>query len=175
VNRDRGSASLWLLGVGLAVVLLGAVAATVASAVVARHRAQAAADLGALAGAVRAAQGEAAACARAAELVRANLARLVGCRLDGLDLVVTAEVGPARASARAGPVRTEPTAEPTVEPTVEPTAEPAAGPAARRPPRTMPRRHAPVGHLVRLGAPADGGGNLIERGRDASPCWLVGG
>jgi secretion/DNA translocation related TadE-like protein len=108
VNRDRGSASLWLLGVGLAVVLLGVVAATVASAVVARHRAQAAADLGALAGASRAAQGEAVACARAAELVRANRARLVGCRLDGLDLVVTAEVGLARATARAGPVRASP-------------------------------------------------------------------
>ncbi len=107
MNRDRGSASLWLLGVGLGVVLLGVMAATVASAVVARHRAQAAADLGALAGAARAAQGEAVACARAAELVRANRARLVGCRLDGLDLVVTAAVGPARATARAGPVRAD--------------------------------------------------------------------
>jgi secretion/DNA translocation related TadE-like protein len=105
VSRDRGSASLWLLGVGLAVVLLGTVAAAVASAVVARHRAQAAADLGALAGAAHAGRGEAAACARAAELVRANRARPVGCHLDGLDLVITAEVGPARAQARAGPVR----------------------------------------------------------------------
>jgi hypothetical protein len=42
----------------------------------------------------------------------ANGARMAGCRLDGLDVVVTAEVavsgapaglGPARASARAGP------------------------------------------------------------------------
>jgi secretion/DNA translocation related TadE-like protein len=105
VTRDRGSASLWLLGVGLAVVLVAVAAAMIASAVVARHRAQAAADLGALAGAARVADGEATACDRAAELVRANGAHLVGCRVDGLDVVVTVEVGRARASARAGPVR----------------------------------------------------------------------
>ncbi len=183
MNRDRGSASLWLLGVGLAVVLLGAVAATVASAVVARHRAQAAADLGALAGAARAAQGEAAACARAAELVRANRARLVGCRLDGLDLVVTAEVGPARASARAGPVRSlsrslsRPPirgAEPRgAEPAV--TGAPPAGPAARRPPRAVPHRHARSDTTFGWAPQRTGGGDRTEQGRHASPCWLVSG
>lgn len=105
MTRDRGSASLWLLGIGLAVVALGVAAAGAATAIVARHRAQSAADLGALAGAVRWAEGEAVACARADELVRANGARLVDCRLDGLDVIVTVEAGPARARARAGPVR----------------------------------------------------------------------
>ena len=109
MSRDRGSASVLVLAAGLVVVLIGLAVATVASAVVARHRAQAAADLGALAGAARAIDGETAACARAAQVVAYNLARLTGCRAVGLDLIVTAEVaGPAGlsayASARAGPV-----------------------------------------------------------------------
>jgi secretion/DNA translocation related TadE-like protein len=63
---------------------------------------------------MRAVEGEEAACARAAELVSANGGRLTGCRLDGLDIVVTAEVAvtplpgletTASAAARAGPVR----------------------------------------------------------------------
>src|SRR5206468_1321308 len=44
------------------------------------------------------------ACARAGDIVAANGARLLDCRVDGLDLVVSAGVGPARAAARAGPV-----------------------------------------------------------------------
>jgi secretion/DNA translocation related TadE-like protein len=90
--------------------------ATVGAAHLAQHRAQAAADLGALAGAARAPQGQAAACVRAAELVAANGGRLTGCTLDGLDLTVMVEAalppaaGPARpavATARAGPVRAD--------------------------------------------------------------------
>src|SRR5690242_2758285 len=110
-RAERGSASLWLLGVGLAVVLVGAGLAHAATAVVARHRAEAAADFGALAAATRAATGTANACAFAATIVHDNGARLAACRLDGLDAVVTAEVdlpdglGPASGGARAGPVR----------------------------------------------------------------------
>jgi secretion/DNA translocation related TadE-like protein len=82
---------------------LGAAAAT------ARHRAQAAADLGALAGARYAVDGSSIACARAAGIVEANGARLAGCRLEGVDLIVVAELpvsglGTARGMARAGPV-----------------------------------------------------------------------
>jgi len=112
--NDRGSGSVWLLGVGLAVVLFGGMVAHVELAIVARHRAEAAADLGALAGAVRAAEGADAACARAGLLVAANGARLAGCRVDGLDVTVTADVdlpdgiGPAHATARAGPARAGP-------------------------------------------------------------------
>jgi secretion/DNA translocation related TadE-like protein len=64
-----------------------------------------------LAGAVHAAEGEAVACAEAERIVRANGARLLGCRLDALDVTVTASVeapggwGAASASARAGPLR----------------------------------------------------------------------
>jgi secretion/DNA translocation related TadE-like protein len=111
---DRGSASLWLLGVGLAVLLFAGAVAAAGSVLVAKHRAQAAADLGALAGAVRAGEGHSAACDRAGQIVAANGGRLVECRLDGLDVVIGVEiaaaslgraVGPARAWARAGPVR----------------------------------------------------------------------
>jgi secretion/DNA translocation related TadE-like protein len=113
-ESDRGSASLWLLGVGLAVLAFAGAVAAAGSVLVARHRAQAAADLGALAGAVRTAEGSSAACDRSREIVEVNGARLVECRLDGLDVVVGVEadaaslgqtVGPARAWARAGPVR----------------------------------------------------------------------
>jgi secretion/DNA translocation related TadE-like protein len=113
-GRDRGSASLWVLASGLVVLLLGVGAAHVGTAMIARHRALAAADLGALAGAGSAYAGESVACAHAARLVAANHARLVGCVLSGLDVTVTAEVdlaGPAgrvltaRAVSRAGPIR----------------------------------------------------------------------
>lgn len=79
------------------------------SAVVARHRAQAAADLAALAGAAELPQGAAAACARVAALTREMRVTVVGCQVDALDVIVTVEVGVgrlgvARAIARAGPV-----------------------------------------------------------------------
>jgi secretion/DNA translocation related TadE-like protein len=103
--KDRGSASIWLLAVGFVVVAVGIGAALVGVALTDRHRARVAADLGALAGARWAVDGADTACERAGGIVAANGARLVACRLDGLDIEVTAQVGPARASARAGPVR----------------------------------------------------------------------
>jgi len=108
---DRGSASLWLLGVALAVLLLAGTVAMAGGLLVARHRAQSAADLGALAGAVRAVQGPGVACPAAERIVRANGGQLVACEVDGLDVVITVRVnGPAGwgsvdASARAGPAR----------------------------------------------------------------------
>jgi secretion/DNA translocation related TadE-like protein len=84
----------------------------VGSAVVARHRAQAAADLAALAAAGHLVDGAAAACARAAALARAMRTSMAGCVIDDLDVVVAVEatvglgrfgVGPARGTARAGP------------------------------------------------------------------------
>jgi secretion/DNA translocation related TadE-like protein len=110
--RDRGSASIWLLAVGFVVVAVGLGAALVGVALTDRHRAQVAADLGALAGARYAVDGAGTACERAGRIVAANRARLVECRLDGLDLVITAQVGPARAAARAGPVRVSATRQP---------------------------------------------------------------
>lgn len=80
------------------------------SAVVARHRAQAAADLAALAAAARVPAGFQAACAQANAVAGAMRASTTGCVVDELDVVVTIEVGlasgrwgKALAAARAGP------------------------------------------------------------------------
>jgi secretion/DNA translocation related TadE-like protein len=80
-------------------------------AVVARHRAQAAADLAALGAAAQLPAGAEAACGRAGLLARKMRADEIHCRIQGLDVVVTVEVavgrgGTARAAARAGPVET---------------------------------------------------------------------
>ncbi|GIJ08248.1 Rv3654c family TadE-like protein [Micromonospora andamanensis] len=113
-DGERGGATICLLGVGLLFVVAGLFGAGVGAARVARQQARVAADLGALAGAARALQDEPVACARAVELVAANSARLVRCRLDGLDVLVTTEVTvaplpgmtrTARATSRAGPLR----------------------------------------------------------------------
>ncbi|SBT69225.1 helicase/secretion neighborhood TadE-like protein [Micromonospora sediminicola] len=105
-----------LLAIGLVFVLVGLFGAGLGAARCARHQARVAADFGALAGAVRVLDGVDSACARAAALVSANGGRLAGCRVDGLDLVVTAQVrvaplpGLARvatATSRAGPVQAD--------------------------------------------------------------------
>ena len=97
----------------LAVVLaaVGAVV-VVGSAVIARHRAQAAADLAALAAAGRLAAGQNAACGWAVSVADQMNARVTACAADALDVVVTVDVdaalgrwglGAASAAARAGP------------------------------------------------------------------------
>ncbi|WP_030440742.1 Rv3654c family TadE-like protein [Actinoplanes subtropicus] len=110
---DQGAASVLLLGVGLVLVLAGLGGAAIGTARVARHQAQNAADLAALAGATDAVFGEPVACARAARFAAANGARLTSCTVDGLEIVVRAEVAvqplpgvlrKAAASARAGPI-----------------------------------------------------------------------
>ncbi|OBK20245.1 helicase [Mycobacterium sp. 1165196.3] len=92
------------------VVLLTATGAGVylGSAVVARHRAQAVADLAALAAAARLSSGADTACAGATVLAHRMRVDDIGCVVDGLDVVVTARVavalgGAAKAAARAGP------------------------------------------------------------------------
>ena len=112
-GADRGSASLWLLALGLALFAAAGMGAAVGAARVASQRAQVAADLGALAGAARAIEGADAACARAAEFAARNGGQVTACALDGLTLQITVEVATtalpggkriAEASARAGPV-----------------------------------------------------------------------
>ncbi|MCV7050671.1 helicase [Mycobacterium heidelbergense] len=90
---------LWVAGAG----------AYLGSVVVARHRAQAAADLAALAAAARLPSGVGSACARATAVARQMRVDGARCEVDGLDVVVTVQVGvafagAARAAARAGPV-----------------------------------------------------------------------
>ncbi|KAB2351137.1 helicase [Actinomadura rudentiformis] len=102
----------------MAVVWVVAVTAmTVGSVRVARHRADAAADLAALAGAARVAEGSGAAC-RAADAVAAKSgARLSGCRVRGrvveisvtvvLRVPIGTDVLRVSSRARAGPVGPE--------------------------------------------------------------------
>lgn len=107
---DRGAASVLVLGVGLVLIALGAAGAAVGTARVARHQAGVAADFGALAGGRHVIEGEAAACAVARRYVEANGARMTGCAVTGLDIVVRTEVpvgvvpASAEAASRAGPV-----------------------------------------------------------------------
>jgi secretion/DNA translocation related TadE-like protein len=76
----------------------------IGAAVIARHRAQAAADLAALAAAARLPAGSVVACREASMIADAMRVGVVACAADGLDVVVTIDAGPARAAARAGPV-----------------------------------------------------------------------
>ncbi|MEW2412632.1 Rv3654c family TadE-like protein [Streptomyces sp. NPDC046866] len=104
---DRGSATVWA---ALVAVVLGAVFGGVlllGQAVVARHRAAAAADLAALAAAAAWAHGPETACAAAGRVARAQDAALAGCTLHGEVAEVAAR--PAKgpftpvSTARAGP------------------------------------------------------------------------
>jgi secretion/DNA translocation related TadE-like protein len=91
---------LWVTGAG----------AYLGSVVVARHRAQAAADLSALAAAARLPSGAQAACARATVVARQMRIDDAWCEVDDLDVVITIRVvvfaAVAKAAARAGPVDT---------------------------------------------------------------------
>ncbi|MFJ6047663.1 MULTISPECIES: Rv3654c family TadE-like protein [unclassified Streptomyces] len=107
MSRDRGSATVWA---ALVATVLGAVFGGVlllGQAVVARHRAAAAADLAGLAAAATWAHGPEAACAAALRVARAQGAALGGCLVRGEVAEVTAEVaaGPFTPAvrARAGP------------------------------------------------------------------------
>jgi secretion/DNA translocation related TadE-like protein len=112
-DSDRGSASVIAAAMMTLLMVLAGAGVMVGSAVTARHRAQAAADLAALAGAGQVASGQSAACASAASVARAMQAGVATCTVDGLDVVVTIEVPvrlgrlgiqAAHAAARAGPV-----------------------------------------------------------------------
>ncbi|WP_308344828.1 Rv3654c family TadE-like protein [Streptomyces sp. ISL-94] len=107
MSRDRGSATVWAV---LVATVLGAVFGGVlllGQAVVARHRAAAAADLAALAAAASWAHGPEAACATARRVARAQGAALAACRVEGEVAEVTARpaTGPFTPGirARAGP------------------------------------------------------------------------
>lgn len=106
-DRDRGSASVLVLALVAVTVALATLLGLLASAHAARGRAQAAADLAALAGAQRALTGGAA-CGLAREVAARNGAGLDRCHeLPGAVVEVAASVsgvwGVATAAARAGP------------------------------------------------------------------------
>lgn len=102
-----------LVAVGITVlILLTGLAVQLGAVLLARHRAENAADLAALAGAAVVLDGSDRACATAGEIARANGAELVSCHQESLDVRVQARVrvragpltGLATGRARAGPV-----------------------------------------------------------------------
>ncbi|MGU3502213.1 Rv3654c family TadE-like protein [Mycobacterium sp. C31M] len=86
-------------------------ATVLGSVVITRHRAQAAADLSALAGAARLAAGEQSACAAVESVTHANAGTVAECAVDGLDVLVTVTATTVlsgwqvSARARAGPAQ----------------------------------------------------------------------
>lgn len=112
-RRDHGCATVLVVSVVAVILVVAGGAFTLVGVVVASHRARAAADLSALAGAAVIVRGESpsSACARAAAVARRNDAVPVSCRASpvlGLEVVVTVEVavaglGAATARSRAGP------------------------------------------------------------------------
>lgn len=110
-DPDRGSGSVLVVGVVLALLVLTAGGLVVGSAVVASGRARTAADLAALAGAAALQRGSSSggACAEAGRVASANGSRLMGCAVGGFDVEVTASSGAALvagvavARSRAGP------------------------------------------------------------------------
>lgn len=114
-RRDRGSATVLVLGLAVVLTVVAALGLGAAEAVVTRHRADAAADLAALAAATRAADGQAEACRTAARTAALTGSAAVGCRVDGDVATVVVEVRlpgrlavlpPLRVTARAGPAPT---------------------------------------------------------------------
>lgn len=102
-RSEAGAASVVVLALAFALVVVAWGAGSVVSAVIAHRIAQNAADLAALAGA------QAATCDAAADVAQANHARLVGCALEGsvvtVEVIVTTTFGlhaDLRARARAG-------------------------------------------------------------------------
>lgn len=100
---ERGSATVWSLGIVAVLLALFAAGLLQVQAVVLRHRAGAAADLAALAAADHALEGRAHACDLAREVATAQAARLATCSVTGEIADVVAEVDGVRVRSRAGP------------------------------------------------------------------------
>ncbi|MFD7450244.1 Rv3654c family TadE-like protein [Kitasatospora sp. NPDC059827] len=122
-GADTGSATVWLLALAMLGTAVFAATVAVGTVVAARHRAESAADLAALAAADLLLLDPDGGCARAVGIAAAQGAAVVSCAVDrSADAVeVVAEVpvgglprrlpvGPARARSRAGPVRAPATA-----------------------------------------------------------------
>jgi secretion/DNA translocation related TadE-like protein len=78
-GREKGSATIWVISLTALVWFVAGILLAAGSSRVARHRAQAAADLSALAGAVHALAAPARACREARALATANHAALTRC------------------------------------------------------------------------------------------------
>jgi secretion/DNA translocation related TadE-like protein len=116
-RSDSGIATLWGLAIIGILLLFAAVAAGVVSLIGARHQAETAADLAALAGAQTVAYGDGDPCQVASWVAVANRGRLTRCAVDGDSVEVRVEVESPRllgqtwtltGRARAGPADAAP-------------------------------------------------------------------
>lgn len=108
MRRDRSDAGFsTVMALGLIVVILavGGVMATLVAVSATRHRAEAIADLAALAAAQHSLEGPDAACGVARRLARAQQGVLLECLLDGFDAVVLVGVAPPGRAASFGLVK----------------------------------------------------------------------
>ena len=108
MNRPRrlgeeGYATIAAAGIIVAIVSLLLIVAAVGSRVAARHEAQVAADLAAVAGSWALATGEDT-CTAASDTAALNDATLENCTESGRDVIVTATVRGRSTQAKAGPV-----------------------------------------------------------------------
>ncbi|TDD52167.1 Rv3654c family TadE-like protein [Saccharopolyspora elongata] len=112
MSGDRGAATVVAAVLSLALIILLSVVLQLGAVTVARHRAEGAADLAALAAAAYAPHGQQVACERANRVASGMRAELAECRMDGWDAVVTVRADlpafvpggrKASARARAGP------------------------------------------------------------------------
>ncbi|MCU1684959.1 MAG: putative rane protein [Amycolatopsis sp.] len=111
-DQERGAATIWTAIAVTALLCVVAFAFWLGSAAIARHRAEGAADLAALAAAGVAHRGSGPACDLARLVAERMATRLVGCRLDADDALVEVSAsapgvplnfGSVGARARAGP------------------------------------------------------------------------
>ncbi|WP_422389379.1 Rv3654c family TadE-like protein [Actinomadura luteofluorescens] len=94
LGGDRGAGTVLVVGFAVVVWVVGISAVLVGGVRGARHRGEAAADMAALAGAARVADGRGVACARAREIAVGSGARVVRCRVRGevVDVSVAVDV-----------------------------------------------------------------------------------
>jgi len=133
-SGDAGSGSILVLSLSAVVALVACVLVALGAVATSRHRAASAADLGALAAAGQALEGEGLACARAARVVLAAGASVVACRVSGDVAEVDVEVRPAgplgvlgsaHGRAKAGPASSPGVSRPRDSGTAEAEARPA--------------------------------------------------
>jgi secretion/DNA translocation related TadE-like protein len=112
-HDDRGAATVWAAGAIAVVVSVIVFGMHLGAAIIARHHAESAADLAALAGAAQVLAGQSYACAEARRVTDRMRVRLASCHLRGQDVLVDvsaqpsgglARLGSATVQARAGPV-----------------------------------------------------------------------
>lgn len=109
-DTDRGAATVWAVGAIAGLMSVTVFGLYLGAALVARHQAEAAADLAALAGAGSAVLGEHHACVQARRVTDRMAVRLASCQIRGWDVLIetattptSTHLPPATARARAGP------------------------------------------------------------------------